>query len=232
MKPSTAIRGFTLIELLTVIAIIGILAAIIIPAVGKVRESARTAQCISNLRQIQAASIIYATENKGVYLPNMVKHGATTYNWYRNQDFLRILLPNLTATTRIPKSLWCTQASPRVDGTEAAADGAGVGMNTEDLDSDGSASTRTYRQIRQDQIQNPSRKMAFADALDWQILKVDNDGNKGWTGEEKSGIPRAVAFRHGGGNFANVVFFDSHVERRTRKQFNDNPEIWDLKDND
>ncbi|AHF92664.1 N-terminal cleavage protein [Opitutaceae bacterium TAV5] len=57
-------RAFTLIELLAVIAIIGILAAILIPTVGKVRESARAAQCLGNLRQIGAAMILYANENK------------------------------------------------------------------------------------------------------------------------------------------------------------------------
>ncbi|EIQ01458.1 prepilin-type N-terminal cleavage/methylation domain-containing protein [Opitutaceae bacterium TAV1] len=57
--------AFTLIELLTVIAIIGILAAIIIPTVGKVRMSAKRAQCVSNLRQIVVGTLAYANDNRG-----------------------------------------------------------------------------------------------------------------------------------------------------------------------
>ena len=49
--------GFTLIEMLVVVAIILVLAAILIPALGKGRESARNARCASNLRQLQLASL-------------------------------------------------------------------------------------------------------------------------------------------------------------------------------
>ena len=52
-------RGFTLIELLVVIAIIAILAAILFPVFAQARESARKAQCQSNLKQIATAVMMY-----------------------------------------------------------------------------------------------------------------------------------------------------------------------------
>ena len=62
-SPRRPLAAFTLIELLTVIAIIGILAAIIIPTVGKVRETAQRAVDANNLREIVKAAMIYAGDN-------------------------------------------------------------------------------------------------------------------------------------------------------------------------
>jgi prepilin-type N-terminal cleavage/methylation domain-containing protein/prepilin-type processing-associated H-X9-DG protein len=62
-------RGFTLVELLVVIAIISILAAILLPALGRARGKARSIQCTNNLRQLYLANTMYAAENRGYYVP-------------------------------------------------------------------------------------------------------------------------------------------------------------------
>jgi len=58
-------KGFTLIELLVVIAIIAILMAILIPTLNRARELGKRAACLSNLRQLTLAWIMYADDNDG-----------------------------------------------------------------------------------------------------------------------------------------------------------------------
>lgn len=64
-------KGFTLIELLVVIAIIALLIGILLPALGKARESARGLKCATNLSQLNVAMNTYANDYKGMYPPSL-----------------------------------------------------------------------------------------------------------------------------------------------------------------
>lgn len=72
--------GFTLVELLAVIAIVGILAAIIIPVAGYIRKSAANTTCQNNLRQLGVAFKLYAVDNG--YYPAGINSASVP--WHRH----------------------------------------------------------------------------------------------------------------------------------------------------
>ena len=67
-KVSSAGRvGFTLIELLVVIAIVAILAAMLLPALSRAKQSARRIVCVDHLKQLSLATVMYVMENENYY---------------------------------------------------------------------------------------------------------------------------------------------------------------------
>ncbi len=83
MKPRSA---FTLIELLVVISIIALLISVLLPALSRTREQARTVLCLARLRELSHGWHMYADENRDVLLPGRYakEPGGTSNpaNWY------------------------------------------------------------------------------------------------------------------------------------------------------
>ncbi|MBQ7256338.1 MAG: DUF1559 domain-containing protein [Abditibacteriota bacterium] len=83
-------KGFTLIELLVVIAIIAILAGILFPVFAQAREKARQTSCLSNLKQLSTAIVMYVDDNHETYpfcrKTNVGIWQTSLYSYVKNVD--------------------------------------------------------------------------------------------------------------------------------------------------
>jgi len=119
-KKSSA-SAFTLIELLVVIAIIAILAALLLPALANAKRKAQQGVCLSNLKQLCMANILYAGDNGGALMqaPNPANPG--TYGVYA--QWLGGMIDNFSKATNL---LVCPSAKDTLTSAQLTVNGLQV----------------------------------------------------------------------------------------------------------
>jgi len=107
-------RGFTLVEVLVAIGVIATLIGIAVPAIGRAREHAKRAKCLSNLHQVGVALTAYASANRGYLFPPSGRSAIRWYYWVPglNPDYgSRLFCPSAELPENPPEAAFFTPPS-------------------------------------------------------------------------------------------------------------------------
>lgn len=191
-------RGFTLVEMLVVIAIIGILAALLAPALQKALDSANGINCQSNLRQLYLMSTTYIEGNDGKLAPLSIGTSTTGYM------HVNIVHGFVTGNYNLDKVWICPS-----DGVVSSNVWQGKGHS-----SYAPSCKMTTTPVIFARIQRPSQKMLLADSANAYCINP-------W-------LPTYISARHldkGGDNF---LYLDGHSSTLPFALYGTTSSIYDL----
>jgi len=217
-------RGFTLIELLVVIAIIALLMSILMPALSKVKEQARTVGCLANLRQWGVTCTMYAEANSGklwsgisdtgwwwlFQLPDSLKDWKQNKTWFCPTATKPIIDERgVGVATLNIFNAWGIFREP-YSGYSAGPNGVAgsYGLNSWLMSRQGSSYWGTLPGVK-----NPNNVPLFVDALRFDLWPVETtppatDQYAAWANQD---MARCCINRHDG--FVGCVFADATVRK-------------------
>lgn len=206
MRWFRARSAFTLIELLVTISILALLVALLVPALNAARETARGAQCASNMRQLGVAVTLYAAEHEGLFPRS--QHSAFAngeYTWPRT--FAPLLGETELRWTNLFRTVYHCPSDSRPQGLSY-----GVNVYFElGPEDDYEGKPMTWR--RRSDVPLPSRTILFAE----NRSATDHIMPNYWAG--LSDVADVAHDRHRGS--AHYVFVDGHMERHALKEIYD-----------
>ncbi|NCO34434.1 MAG: hypothetical protein AUJ92_10130 [Armatimonadetes bacterium CG2_30_59_28] len=203
------IHGFTLIELLVVISIISTLASMLMPTFARAREQARKTVCMSNLKQVGTAMVMYNSDYDGMYPVAWAFWGPVNSPALPSEPNLKTALDPYIKNDQI---WWCPSWS-------------GIyGMNAWGNPDGGGYDFIVASATTEEMIATPGDNQSFSEAAlnrpaEYPLLWCGSHWTRSLNAH--SGVPDVDFFDNKGAGGTNILFADTHTkfQRFTSGQF-------------